>query len=349
MAFEDGISGRVRLALRVAVRDYLLADDNVTAVDFGLPEHEGALAEDERAIRVHVRQKLPLGVLEAAGMVAVSPRIREFQTDVLEGTYRPHLWWGTAPVKATADPRLGRADPLRGGVSISEGRHVAAGTLGTRVVDRSTGVEMILSNWHVLVADWTGRSGQSIYQPGRLDGAVATDAVARLTRDAMSSNLDAAVATLTGSRAIVNDQLGLGPITGVMLASHALQVVKSGRTTGVTHGQITGLSGVVKIGYSGVQRLIRQVVTIDPVAGGEVSRPGDSGSVWLENANRGAVGLHFAGSDAPERALAIDFASVLAALDVELEPEPLAGGDGQAPSISDVTLASVRRAVAAYA
>ena len=57
MALEDGTTGRVRLALRTAVRDYLLADDNVTAVDFGLPEHGGEIAEDERAIRVHVRQK----------------------------------------------------------------------------------------------------------------------------------------------------------------------------------------------------------------------------------------------------------------------------------------------------
>jgi hypothetical protein len=349
MALEDGVSGRVRLALRIAVRDYLLADDNVTAVDFGLPEHEGALAEDEQAIRVHVRQKLPLGVLEAAGMVAVSPRIREFQTDVLEGTYRPHLWWGTAPVRPSANPRLWWADPLRGGISISDGRHFAAGTLGTRVVDRSTGVEMILSNWHVLVADWAGRPGQPIYQPGRLDGGVAIDTVAGLTRDAMPSNLDAAVATLTGGRAIVNDQLGLGPITGVTSAANGLQVVKSGRTTGVTYGRVTGLSGVVKIGYSGVQRLIRQVVTIDPLQGGEVSRPGDSGSVWLENANREAVGLHFAGSDVPERALAIDFAAALTALDVELEPTPLARADGQAPPISVVTLARVRRAVAAYA
>ena len=38
-----------------------------------------------------------------------------------------------------------------------------------------------------------------IFQPGRLDGGTAANAVARLTRDAMAVNLDAAVATLTGS------------------------------------------------------------------------------------------------------------------------------------------------------
>lgn len=348
MAPEDGITGRVRLAVRIAVQDYLLADDNVTAVDFGLPLHGGEIADDERAIRVHVRQKLPLSVLEAAGVPAVPRTIREFETDVLEGTYRPHLWWQTVGAQPRADPRVVRADPLRGGISISDNRHYAAGTLGARVIDRSTGVEMMLSNWHVLVADWAGRPGQPIYQPGRLDRGAAADTVARLTRDAMSNNLDAAVATLTGSRGLVNDQLGLGPITGVALATHGLRVAKSGRTTGVTYGRVTGLGGVAQIAYSGIQRLIRQVVTIDPFWGGEVSRPGDSGSVWLENEKRQAVGLHFAGSDAPERALAIDFAAVLAALNVELEPGRVDVAD-QSPSVSEVTLASVRRAVATYA
>jgi endonuclease G len=348
MALEDETTGRVRLALRTAVRDYLLADDNVTAVDFGLPEHGGEIAEDERAIRVHVRQKLPLSVLEAAGIAPVPRRIRELETDVLEGTYRPQLWWRTVGAQPWADPRIERADPLRGGISISDNRHYSAGTLGARVIDRSTGAEMILSNWHVLVADWAGRPGQPIYQPGRLDGGSATDTVARLTRDAMSSNFDAAVATITYSRGLVNDQLGLGPITGVEPATLGLRVAKSGRTTGVTYGRVTGLAGLAQIGYAGIQRLIRQVVTIDPVSGGEVSRPGDSGSVWLDNEERQAVGLHFAGSDAPERALAIDFAAVLAALNVALEPGQAALAD-QGPSVSEVTLASVRRAVAAYA
>src|SRR5206468_11812615 len=119
--------------------------------------------------------------------------------------------------------------------------------------------------------------------------------VAGLTRDAMASNLDAAVATLTGNRRVVNDQLGIGPITGVGSATHGLRVVKSGRTSGITQGIVTGLSGVAQILYSGIPRTIRHVITIDPLMGGEVSRPGDSGSVWLAGDDREAVGLHFAG------------------------------------------------------
>ena len=82
---------------------------------------------------------------------------------------------------------------------------------------------------------------------------------------------------------------------------------------------MTGIEGVTRIDYAGIQRLIRQVVSIDPVAGGEVSRPGDSGAIWLEYPECNGVGLHFAGSDDPERALALDLGAVLTALDVELD------------------------------
>jgi hypothetical protein len=349
VALDNEITGEVRLALRLAVRDYLFPDDNVTAVDFGLPEHDGEIAADERAVRVHVRRKLPVEVLEAAGVPIVQREILDFQTDVLEGTYRPQLWWPSISAWPQADPRMSRADPLCGGVSISDSRHYAAGTLGTKVVDRTTGAEMILSNWHVLVADWAGRPGQPILQPGRLDGGTGVNIIAGLTRDAMASNLDAAVATLTGNRRIVNDQLGLGPISGVGAATHGLGLVKSGRTSGITHGVVTGLSGVAQIAYAGIPRTIRHVITIDPLMGGEVSRPGDSGSIWLADSDRQAVGLHFAGGDAPERGLAIDIATVLDALDVELDTGTVTVPADSGTSVADVTLAIVRDALAAYA
>jgi endonuclease G len=348
MNLDDASMARVRLAISEAVRDHLVAEDNVTAVDFGLPEHGGELAEDELAIRVHVRQKLSLGTLEAAGISPVEPTIGGFKTDVLEGSYRPHLWRSGARTRAVADPRLARSDPLRGGISISNERQHSAGTLGAKVIDRSSGAEMILSNWHVLVGDWAGRPGQRIYQPGRLDGGTAADTVATLTRDAMAESLDAAVATLTGARELVNDQLDLGPVGGVGQPRLGMEVEKSGRTTSVTHGRVTGVSGVAQISYSGVRRLIKQVITIDPLPGGEVSRPGDSGSLWIASQVSQGIGLHFAGGDAPERALAIDLPRVLAALDVDLDTERPATSGQRPLSIPEETLAAVRRLVAAH-
>lgn len=307
-----------RLALREAFRDHLY-DPNVSMVDIGLPEHDGEVAVDELAVRVHVRRKLPRAQLEAAGTRPVPAAIGPIPTDVVEARYRPHVSWPVSWPPVAPNLRAGRVDPLRGGISISDEAHNAYATLGCKVLDRVSGDEMILSNWHVLVADWTARPGQRIFQPGRLDGGTAADTVARLTRDAMSTNLDAAVATLTGARRLINDQVGVGPITGVRPPALALDVTKSGRRTGVTQGRVTGIEGKVSITYGWAQRIIGNVTSIGSVWGREVSAPGDSGSIWLDFATREGIGLHFAGSDQPERALAMDLRAVLNALAVDLD------------------------------
>jgi endonuclease G len=215
---------------------------------------------------------------------------------------------------------------MRGGISISNERHNAHGTLGTLVIDRETGDEMILSNWHVLAADWRARPGSRIYQPGRLDGGSSLDTVATLTRHAMSVNLDAAVATLSDSRRLINDQFELGQVTGVGQAELGMAVVKSGRRTGVTHGRIIAIEGVAKIGYGHLERIIRHILTIEPRwKVGEVSAPGDSGSIWLDQATMQTVGLHFAGSNFPERGLALDMSSVLEALNINIVTGTTAG------------------------
>jgi endonuclease G len=208
---------------------------------------------------------------------------------------------------------------MRGGISISDEYHYTFGSLGGLVIDRAAGAEMILSNWHVLVARWGARPGQRIFQPGRGDGGTAADTVAVLARDAMPVNLDAAVARLNGSRKLINEQLHLGPVTGVGQAQLGMEVVKSGRKTGITFGRVTAIEGTARMPYDGMERIIRNVVTIEPRSPyEEVSAGGDSGSWWLEAKTRRVVGLHFAGSNSPERALAHDMASVLEALNVEI-------------------------------
>lgn len=328
--FADQMTlARARLALGEAARRHL-SDPNVGLIDFGLPEREGQIVEDKLAIRFHVYRKYPRFALEAAMEIGatgadLSQPIAvggfRFETDVIEGSYQPRQWprSGGRWRPPQTNPRATRNDPMRGGVSISDEYHHTYGTLGALVSDRATGDLMILSNWHVLVADWWARAGQRIYQPGRLDGGGGADAVATLTRDAMSVNLDAAVATLTGARRLVNDQFALGPVRGVTQPGLGMQVVKSGRRTGVTYGRVTGVEGIAQISYGRLDRIIRQVVTVDPRSNiEEVSGPGDSGALWLEAATMRAVGLHFAGSDSPERALALDLQSALNALNVDL-------------------------------
>ncbi len=323
MQIDPKTLARARLAMREAIRDFLF-DANVNLIEFGHPLHGGQLAGDELAIRLHVHKKLSSFGLEAAvenGYTASIPTsIHGFKTDVIQGTYRPNFlweWWGNWQTQ-TANPRTARAEVLRGGISISSENHYTYATLGGLVIDRITGEEMILSNWHVLVAEWGASRGQRILQPGRRDGGTNADAVARLARDAMKANLDAAVATLTGSRRAINDQLELGPVKGVKRAEPGMAVMKSGRSTEVTLGSVTGIEGTAKLTYDGVERIVCNVMTIDRRGYGEVSAGGDSGSWWLDAETKQAVGLHFAGSNYPERALAHDMPTVLEALNVNV-------------------------------
>ncbi|HEX9925962.1 MAG TPA: hypothetical protein VGD99_25115 [Anaerolineae bacterium] len=329
MTIDRMILANARRAVRQAVGD-LLFDPNINLIDFGYPERNGNLVQDELAIRFHVYQKLADAALETAIETGVThlipPSLGEFSTDVPEGTYRPQsYWWGGWWRPPATNTRILRVEPLRGGISISNENRRTYGTLGGLVIDRATGHEMILSSWHILRPDRLGRtdkatqSDQRICQPGRLDGGTPADTVTTLSRDAIAVNLDAAVATLNGSRRLINDQVELGPVRGVSQAEPGMMVIKSGRRTGVTQGLVTGIEGVAKIRYGQVDRIIRNVVTIEPgPLLGEVSAPGDSGSIWLEQQSRHAVGLHFAGSHAPGRGLALDMPAVLEALNVNL-------------------------------
>jgi hypothetical protein len=313
-------------AARKAVGKYLFAG-NINMIDIGNPQSGEELIEDQISIRFHVNQKLPRVALEAAveagRTVSIPPEIEGVSTDVREAPFRLHQgwWWTGGWTAGTTISRTSQVDPLQGGISISDEFHYDYGTLGGLVIDRATGKPMILSNWHVLVSEWYAQPGQRIYQPGRANGGTSSQTVATLARDAMSVNLDAAVAFLTHSgRDWANTQLGLGAVKGVGKPALGMEVVKSGCGSGVTYGRITGLFGTQRITYVGLERMIRNTVTIDQrQAGEEVSRGGDSGSFWLDASTRQAVGLHFAGSDYPrELGLAMDMGKVLDALAVDL-------------------------------
>ncbi len=101
-----------------------------------------------------------------------------------------------------------------------------------------------------------------------------------------------------------------------------MEVIKSGRGSGKTYGRVTDIEGIIRIRYGSLERMVRSVLVIEPYNGSpEVSRPGDSGAWWLDASTMHTIGLHFAGSYYPERALAIDMQSVLDALNVRIADE----------------------------
>lgn len=91
---------------------------------------------------------------------------------------------------------------------------------------------------------------------------------------------------------VTPDVLGAGPVKGRADAEVGMAVTKSGRTSGVTSGEVVALGATLEVGLGGdkTARFADQIVTT-PLA-----QPGDSGSLVLDEGNR-AVGLLFAGSD----------------------------------------------------
>jgi len=315
---------RVRLAMQEAVRGWI-RDPNVMLIDFGWAEHDGKLYEDELAIRVHLIEKfkerpaLELAISKGLTRAEIPDSIDGFPVDRPEsGRLRLQHAWRAGGWRST---RTRRADPIQGGISISNASLRGSGTLGGLVRDRETGEPMILSNWHVLAGHWGIRPGWPICQPGRGDGGRRADTVATFSHSAMSSNLDAAVAKLSSNRSLLNHSLELEPVKGVSWAMPGMEVIKSGRTTGVTYGRVTGVEGTFGGYFGGVYGYIRNVMTIVPRPDMEpiVSAGGDSGSLWLEEETMHAVGLHFVGNDEPEYAQAMDMQPILDALNVDMD------------------------------
>lgn len=116
---------------------------------------------------------------------------------------------------------------------------------------------------------------------------------ARLFRRANDDNVvDAALVKPLNDRVITSCVLGIGRVRGMVEAAVGMKVLKSGRTTGVTHGEVIALGATIDVGLGGgvIARFSDQIVTT-PMA-----EPGDSGSLVVDEEHR-AVGLLFAGSE----------------------------------------------------
>lgn len=284
------------------VRRSWLRRPGVTGVDVGL-KMKGRELTDELAVRVHVSRKVPVSALpnkaEAFAESGKPQKLGDFDIDVIEAEYG--LSDHSAPVIAPEElRRIDRVEPLVGGVSVGNAIG-GGGTLGAIVWDKTDGELCILSNWHVLCRRKSCQVGEAIYQPSSHDGGRRRDRVAELKRWRLNRNADAALARLTGARPYAQDILGLTPIAGMEDPELGMQVVKSGRTTQVTKGQIDGLAFAFNLNYAdgSSQTFDDQIHIIPrppwPSQDYELSEGGDSGSLWINEATGMAVGLHFAG------------------------------------------------------
>jgi hypothetical protein len=113
------------------------------------------------------------------------------------------------------------------------------------------------------------------------------------TDQAATNTVDTAVARPISDDLIRDDILEIGTVSGVAPATLLMPVRKSGRSTGLTTGQITVLDATVTVSYGPGQtaRFDGQIVS------GPMSSPGDSGSLLVAGDSLQAVGLLFAGSE----------------------------------------------------
>jgi hypothetical protein len=235
------------------------------------------------------------------------------------------------PIGAWADSgpshRIDQQFPIQlgtsgGNINDSSKGFCYGGTLGALVEDVS-GHRYILSNNHVLARTNAAASGEDIIQPGLIDQSPAcfkdnTDVVADLTRfipilfktkgTIPSNAVDAAIAQV---RAGYVDPTGfiidIGTLSSDTMAPHlGMAVKKSGRTTGLTNGNITAVNATIDVSYGSgkTARFVNQIV----VGTGDFIAAGDSGSLMVEDVatNPSAVGLLFAGSSTTAIANPID-------------------------------------------
>lgn len=281
-----------------------LSDPNITSVGIGRKNGSGPMC-----LRFTVARKgdLALDKLD-------TQRIPDFievdghkvPTDVIERSYRPSF--EIIPPGAPG-PRQSRLDPIQPGISISHFR-ISAGTIGLIVFDATTGKPCILSCWHVINGSGA-QPGDSIVQPGIYDMSdPAGNVCAGLLRGHIGVIGDCALgqildpATNPQVRPFDRSIFGLG-VTPTQLAIAHMDdhVIKSGRTTGVTHGIVCGENVTAKIDYGGnvgavsVNGFEIRADPDHPPQSGAISMGGDSGAAWLLSQNGAAtdifVGLHF--------------------------------------------------------
>ncbi|MEB3057362.1 hypothetical protein [Bacillus pseudomycoides] len=313
------------LDIKEANENVLLNKPNVIGVDVGFKYVEGKRT-DEIAIRTFVTKK------ENVGPEHEIPRtIEGVKTDVIEEK-KVELQVLKIPVGAPVlENETGKFDPLVGGISVGPCRaingFIFVGTLGA-IVQKEDNKFYALSNFHVMGVDNNWKSGDEMTQPGRVDGGQCSgDIIGALDSvclgdkiNSQNKPVDAAISIIKNRRTSP-EILNIGKVKDKVSPTIGASVRKQGRTTGLTHGTITGLGRTISIDYGsgiGVVTLKNQI-TIEPdtTKNPKFSDHGDSGSVIVDEQNR-VIGLLFGGAGDGSSTFANLFSDVEAALGISL-------------------------------
>jgi len=289
----------------------ILAHDNVVGLGVSEKISKGKRM-DELALVFYVKEKKPVRAVRddfAIPTTVPEPlsRSQAMPTDVVE----------LGALTLDGKP-LATKNPIQPGNSI--GHHKClGGTLGAIVKRGNT--TLLLSNAHVLADNGRAKRGDVILYPAIADkGNPHSDVVATLDRSVAFrgsgeyvNRADCAVAKVTTKiRAVINNIAMIGGPTGTATARRGMRIVKVGRTTGRTTGEVRDVHFRFTVPYQG----LGQIGFKDQGLCTRYSEQGDSGALVLEESSGKAVGLHFA--SAKNGSVFNPIGEVLRSLDVRL-------------------------------
>ena len=280
------------------VRERLESYPNVVGTTVG-PKRVDDRPTDEECLVVLVSRKLPRAQLgdEEAIPETVDVDGETVRTDVQE-VGDVTLQAVRTPAVRQTQRRQDRWRPAPAGVSAGH-PEVSAGTLGSPPLRTGDGERVVLTNAHVAAPIGDAAPGDPFLQPGPADGGGPGDRVgdllewSEIARDRPNETDSALVAV--GEDAVRGDVLDVGPLVGFEEPTRDATFTKSGRTTGVTTGDLRGRDTRIRVrGYHGEPTVFEGVDTFGPM-----SAAGDSGSLIGVERDDGfrATDLLFAGSD----------------------------------------------------
>lgn len=205
------------------------------------------------------------------------------------------------------------------GTSTGNAGQCSSGTIALR--GRNGTDVYAVSNNHVYALENTAPIGSDVLHPGLLDTSCIFDpgnvigtlfGFKQIMFSTTANNrIDAAVATTSEDRLGTSTPAdGYGTPTSTTAAAAVNQkVMKYGRTTSLTKGQITAINATVLVSYdSGTARFVGQIIA---EAKKPFIKPGDSGSLLVTDPGKAPVGLLFAGNSSGKLAIANDIDDVL--------------------------------------
>jgi hypothetical protein len=322
-------------ATLAGAREELLGRANVVATGVGFKSTRGVRTGD-LSIVCSVERKLPAAQLAARDLVP--PSIEGVPTDVV----------ATGRLRALHDPTA-RHRPAPGGVSIGH-LDVSAGTLGClvrrgddvfilsnnhvlaasnagragdpilqpavydggtdpedRVAELADYVELRMAEAESGCS--TARTSARVMNAlARLLGSHAR--LRAVSQQAEGNLVDAAIARPLDAGSVSAVVAEIGDVAGVGRGELGLPVAKSGRTSGLTRGEIVQTDVTADVWYGE-----HRVRFVDQLMATGMSKGGDSGSAVFDEENR-VVGLLFGGGE--DATLLNRIEHVLAALDVEI-------------------------------